>query len=313
MRCGSRWRRLLLDWGATICLQLEAQQQQQLRPKNTIECGWQKPSDGFSSPRHRGHSHSETHYHCQFHSHSWTASSIKRSKWPAGLQRIPISKGGPNMHSHFFVSRRSWFHLVFPALAPLSQSTFQSHFQPGSSLSPAVAPATPPSSAESPNCCSTFPHPFLATPGETWYVVRLVTEKPQKYPTNRTNCLLQLTINPFSQCNRLVSPAFMWLFIYMPTFVSLGSWQQGLRTKDWGLSTAHRRLRNGQWVIEARVGDCRVQQGCRNALQLATFQPGSDDRDNSAEEPACCPIERPQSGAHQSWETGLLDLGQAEV
>lgn len=50
-----------------------------------------------------------------------------------------------------------------------------------------------------------------------------------------------------------------------------------------------------------------------NALQLATFQPGSDDRDNSAEKPACCPIERPQSGAHESWETGLLDLGQAEV
>jgi len=50
---------------------------------------------------------------------------LKRSKWPAGLQRIPISKGGLNMHSHFFMESVSF---GIPC-TPLSQSQWQSQVE----------------------------------------------------------------------------------------------------------------------------------------------------------------------------------------
>jgi len=79
----------------------------------------------------------------------------------------------------------------------------------------------------------------------------------------------------------------------------------------WGLRMENRRLRNGQWVIEGGVGECRRRLA--ECIAVGHLQPGSDDRDNSMEEPACRPIESPQNLGHRSWETGILDLGQAEV
>jgi len=76
-------------------------------------------------------------------------------------------------------------------------------------------------------------------------------EGPKLPPIMFTN-----RFNPFSQCNRFVSPAFMRLFIYMPTFVSLGSWQRGLRLEDGEPKAKERAMshRRRSWGMQKAAG-----------------------------------------------------------